>query len=77
MTQQQKKFILAYQLLDSTVSLASCSLTVVNETNQTYPNLVATLQVYMSDKTQNSNYFSFLQKSVIIQNMLNFMAIVY
>ena len=47
MTQQQKKFILAYQVLDSTVSLASRSWTVVNETNQTYPNLVATLQVYM------------------------------
>ena len=34
MTQQQKKFILAYQLLDSTVSLASYSWTALNETNR-------------------------------------------
>ena len=36
MTQQQKKFILAYQFLDSTVPFASRSSTVVNETNGTY-----------------------------------------
>ena len=53
MTQQQKKFILAYQLLDSTVVYASRSWTVVNETNRTYPNLVAKIQVYMSNKAQN------------------------
>ena len=31
-------------------------------TNQTYPNLVAKIQAYMSNKTQNSNYFSLLPK---------------
>ena len=31
----------------------------------------------MSNKTQNSNYFSLLQKSGSYKNMLNFMAIVY
>ena len=30
-----------------------CSWTVANETNRTYPNLVAKIQVYMSNKTQN------------------------
>ena len=49
----------------------------VNETNRTYPNLVAKIQVYMSNKTQNSNYFSLLQKSGSYKNMLNFMTIVY
>ena len=63
MAQQQKEFILAYQLLNSTVSSASRLWTVVNETNQTYPNLVAKIQVYMSNKTQNSIYFSLLRKS--------------
>ena len=51
---------LAYQLLDSTVSLAFRSWTEVNET---YPKLVAKIQVYMSNKTHNLNYFSLLQKS--------------
>ena len=60
MIQQQKEFILAYQLLDSTVSLASRSWTVVSRTYQTDPNLVDKIQVYMSNKTQNSNYYSFL-----------------
>ena len=32
---------------------------------------------YMSNKTQNSNYFSLLQKSGSYKNTLNFMAIVY
>ena len=41
MTQQQNKFILAHQLLDSTVSLAFRAWTEVNETNRTYPNLEA------------------------------------
>ena len=50
MTKQQKKFILAYQLLEITGSYASRSWTVVNETNRTYPNLVAKIQVYMSQK---------------------------
>ena len=45
--------------------------------NRTYPNLVAKIQVYMSNKTQNSNNFSLLQKSGLYKNMLNFMAIVY
>ena len=49
----------------------------MNETNRTYPNLVAKIQVYMSNKTQNSNYFSLLRKSGSYKNMLNFMAIVY
>ena len=48
MTQQQKKFILANQLLDSSM---------VNETYRTYPSFVAKIQVYMSNETQNSNYF--------------------
>ena len=77
MAQQQKKFIPAYQFLDSTVQQASRSLAVVNETNRTYPNLVAKIQVYMSNKTQNSNYFSLLRKSGSYKNILNFMAIVY
>ena len=76
MTQQQNKFILAYQLLDSTVSQASHSWTVVNETNRTYPKLVAKIQVYMSNKTPNSNYFPLLRKRNR-KNMLIFMAIVY
>ena len=71
MTQQQKKFILAYQLLDSTVSYASCSWTVLNETNRAYPKLIAKIQVYMSNKTQNSNYFSLLRKLGSYKNMLN------
>ena len=49
----------------------------MNETNRTYPNLVAKIQVYMSNKTQNSNYFSLLRKSGSYKNMLNFMAIVF
>ena len=49
----------------------------MKETNQTYPKLVAKIQVYMSNKTQNSNYFSLLRKSGSYKNMLNFMAIVY
>ena len=49
----------------------------MDETNQTYPNLVTKIQVYMSNKTQNSNYFSLLRKSGSYKNMLNFMAIVY
>ena len=49
----------------------------MSETNQTYPNLVAKIQVYMSNKTQNSNYFSLLRKSGSYKNMLNFMAIMY
>ena len=77
MTQQQKKFILAHQLLDGTVSLASRSCTVVNETNRTYPNLVAKIQVYTSNKTQNSIYFSLFRKSGSYKNVLKFMAIVY
>ena len=77
MTQQQKKFILAYQLLGNTVSETSRLWTVVNETNRTYPNSVAKIQVYMSNKTQNSNYFSLLRKLGSYNNMLNFMAIVY
>ena len=46
MIQQQKKFIFAYQLLDSTVSEASPLWTIVNETIRTYPNLVAKVKVY-------------------------------
>ena len=49
----------------------------MNETNRTYPKLVAKIQVYMSNKTKNSNYFSLLRKSGLYQNMLNLMAIVY
>ena len=49
----------------------------MNETNRTFPNLVAKIQVYMSNKTQNSDYFSLLRKSGSYKNMLNFMAIVY
>ena len=48
----------------------------MNETNQTYPKLVAKIQVYMSNKTHNSNYFSLLRKSGSYKNMLYFMAIV-
>ena len=61
------------------VIFASRSWTVVNETNQTDPKLVAKIQVYMSNKTQtqSSNYFSLLRKSGWYKNMLNFMAIVY
>ena len=77
MTQQQTNFILAYQLMDSTVPYASRPWTVVNETNRTYPNLVAKIQVYISNKTQNSNYFSLLRKSGSYKNMLNFMVKVY
>ena len=40
-------------------------------------NLVTKIQVYMSNNTHNSNYFSLLQKSGSYKNMLNFMAIVY
>ena len=77
-TQQQKKkkIILAYELLDSTVSKASPSWTVVNETNPTYSNVVAKIQVYMSNKTKNSIYFSLLRFWIVL-NILNFMAIVY
>ena len=35
----------------------------MNETNRTYPKLVAKIQVYMSNKTQNSNSVSLLRKS--------------
>ena len=49
----------------------------MNENNRAYPNLVAKIQVYMSNKTQNSNDFSLLRKSGSYKNMLNFMAIVY
>ena len=49
----------------------------MNETNRTNPNLVAKIQVYMSNKTQNSNYFSFLRKSGSYKNMHDFMAILY
>ena len=77
MTQHQKKYILPFQLLDSTVSSASHSWTVVNETNQTYPNLAAKIQVNMMNKPQNSNHFSLLRKSGSYKNMLNFMAIVH
>ena len=49
----------------------------VNETNRTYQNLVAIIQVYMSNKTQTSNCFSLLRKSGSYKNMLNFMAIAY
>ena len=49
----------------------------MNETSKTYPNLVAKIQVYMSNKTQNSNYFSLLRKSGSYKNMLKFIAIVY
>ena len=66
MTQQQKKFILAYQLLDRTVSYAFRSWTVVNETNRTYRNLVAKIQVNMSNKTQNSKLFFIISKIGII-----------
>ena len=51
--------------------------TVVNETNQTYPKLVAKIQVYLSNKTQNLNFFSLLRKSGSYKNMLNFMEMVY
>ena len=33
----------------------------VNETNRTYPKLVAMIQVYMSNKTQHSNYFHYFE----------------
>ena len=49
----------------------------MNETYRTYPNLEAKIQVYISNKTQTSNYFSLLRKSGSYKNMLNFMAIVY
>ena len=49
----------------------------MNETNRTYPNLVDKIQMYMSNQTQNSNYFSLLQNLGSYKNMLNFMAIVY
>ena len=49
----------------------------MNDTVQTYSNLVAKIQVYMSNKTKNSNYFSLLRNSASYKNMLNFMAIVY
>ena len=49
----------------------------MNETKRTYPNLVAKIQVYVSNKTQNSNYFSLLRKSGSHKNMLKFMEIVY
>ena len=38
---------------------------------------LAKIQVYMSNKTQNSNNFSLLRKSGSHKNMLNFKAIVY
>ena len=49
----------------------------MNETNRTYPNLVAKIQVCMSNTTKNSNYFSLLRKSGSYEKMLNFMAIIY
>ena len=49
----------------------------MNETNRSYPNLVAKIQVFMSNTSQNSNYLSLLRKSGPYKNMLNFMAIVY
>ena len=49
----------------------------MNGTNQTDPNLEAEIQVYMSNKAQNSTYFSLLRKSGSYKNMLNFTAIVY
>ena len=49
----------------------------MNETNRTNPNLVAKIQVSISNKTQNSNYFSFLRKSGSYKNMRYFMAILY
>ena len=76
MSQQQEKFILAYQLLDNTVSYASRSLTVVNETNEFYLNLVAKIQVYMLNKNQKLKLFFITSKIGIVLNMLNFMAIV-
>ena len=63
MTQQQNKFMLEYQILDSTASLASLSWTVENKTYRTYKNFIAKIEVCMSNKTQNKNYFSLLQKS--------------
>ena len=47
----------------------------MNETNRTYPNLVAKIQVYIKPKPQN--IFTLLGKSGSYKNMLNFMAIVY
>ena len=73
MTQQQKKFILAYHLLDGTLSEASRSWAVVNETNRTFPKLVAKKRANMSNKTQ----IIFKRKLGSYKNMLNFMAIVY
>ena len=49
----------------------------MNETKRTYPDEVANIQMYMSNKTQNSNYFSLLRKWGSYKNMLYFMAIVY
>ena len=49
----------------------------MHKTNLTSPNSVAKIQVYMLNKTQNSNYFSFLRNSGSYKNMFNFMAIVY
>ena len=49
----------------------------MNDTNRTYPNVVAKIQVYMSNKTKNANYFALLRKSGSYKNLLNFMAIVY
>ena len=57
MTYKQKKCILAYQLMDSTVSQASRSWSVVHETNRNYPSLVAKIKIYMSNKTQNEIIF--------------------
>ena len=44
----------------------------MSETNGTYLNLVAKIQVHMLNKTLNSNYFSLLRKSGSHKNMLLF-----
>ena len=48
----------------------------MNETNPSYQKLVAKIQVYMSNKTINSNYFHHFEIRDR-KNMLNFMTIVY
>ena len=42
----------------------------MNETNQTYLNLVVKIQVYISNKTQNSNYFYYFKNRDRIKKCL-------
>ena len=50
----------------------------MNETNRTYPNLVAKIQAYMANKNPKLKLlFHYFENQDRIKNMLKFMAIVY